>query len=54
MINKTVKLFALVISTLALAGGLRAAPLTAADVGDVDSFGTTRSIHGRGQWLCAT
>lgn len=46
MINKTVKLFALVISTLALAGGLRAAPLTAADVGDVDSFGHNAQYMG--------
>jgi len=48
MINKTVKLFALVISTLALAGGLRAAPLTAADVGDVDTFGRAAQFMGVG------
>ena len=46
MKNKTIKLFALVISTLALAGGLRAAPPTVADVGDVDSFGHNAQYMG--------
>lgn len=46
MINKTLKLFALVISTLALVGGLRAAPPTVGDVGDVDSFGSNAKYMG--------
>jgi hypothetical protein len=39
MKNKTSKLFALILSSLALAGGLQAAPPTAEDVGDVETFG---------------
>ena len=39
MKNITFKLFVLVLSSLALAGGIHAAPLSAADVGDVDTFG---------------
>ena len=46
MRNKTLKLFALVISTLALVGGLRAAPPTVGDVGDVDSFGSNAKYMG--------
>lgn len=46
MRNKTFKLLALVISTLALAGGLRAAPPTVADVGDVDSLGHNAQYMG--------
>jgi hypothetical protein len=45
MRNKIVKLFALVISTLALATALRAGP-SAADVGDPDSFGRNAQYMG--------
>jgi hypothetical protein len=46
MKNKTSNLFVLILSSLALAGGLHAAPPTAADVGDVDTFGRTAQYMG--------
>lgn len=46
MKNKTSKLLALILSSLAFAGGLQAAPPTAADVGDVESFGHNAQYMG--------
>lgn len=46
MRNKTSKLFVLILSSLALAGALRAAPPSAADVGDADTFGRAAQYMG--------
>jgi hypothetical protein len=42
----TSKILALILSSLAVAGGLQAAPPTAADVGDVESFGHNAQYMG--------
>lgn len=46
MKNKTMQIFALAFSAIAIAGGLRAASPTVEDVGDVDSFGHAAQYMG--------
>jgi len=46
MKRSTIQTLALILSSLAIAGGLRAAPPTAADVGDVESFGHNAQYMG--------
>jgi hypothetical protein len=46
MNNQVSKLFVLITSSLAIAGWIKAAPLTADDVGDVDSFGRNAQYMG--------
>jgi hypothetical protein len=46
MKRSTIQTIALILSSLAIAGGLRAAPPTVADVGDVESFGHNAQYMG--------